>query len=849
MQKDFLNDTLFPALFERLDTALPEFHFRPKTKGDGSRIWESRTGIRPDGHQGSEAGKTFAMERSPFYLGDLNPLRSRSIWAYIQEREGLDTGGVFRYLCELAEVNPAASLSPEALERMERAQRRAEIFEAANAFLLEQLHTAKSEAADKARLYLKGRGYTLPEMRQPGQEIKDDYTGGERMEIGYCPNLPDLERYLREQKRQIKTTDESGAEIITEQPRFALEEIKKVMPPNGAAGRVSLTLRERGRIVGFKFRAVDGKEHKYLALADYKKEEYLPGLTRAENVVLVEGDLDAIRAHAAGFKEVAAAGGLTISERQIEAALRAGARSLTLALDNDAAGHQATREAVEALLRYQEKTGRDFDIFVCKYPEGCKDFDELLRLPDGKERAGEMLTRRAGAARYLSAWLDSIRAPEIAATAGGFSTDVCRAEIIREVVLLERLVRPVDAPELRRHLAPHYLTWGIDAEAIAAAADNVRELEAEKRYRNELRTLTKKAGAAVDEGKTEEAEAILWKETKEARLRLHSGRFAGLLEGQTREAVAAELARIGGGLETSYKFYLRGDEVALELPAGAVSVLAAPSGHGKTAMLINLILDLCERYPEKEFHFFTLEESAAAVSAKMLNTFLDMDLSGRNERTLENYLKGTTKVEDKVKAKEPGFWALLGRRFFVHYLEDSTAEQLCEAIQWLHRRRNVGGVFTDYIQLLNLANPGRLSRQEEVKAICLMLKDTAVETGLPLTFAAQFNREARAESDTHDYTKIREAADIEQVAALIVGLWNREFTRPTKGDNGKETGGPSPRMAAKILKWRGGPVGGLAEWNYNGNRKRIYPDALPPQTGGHATSAASGRQTSNKPPY
>ena len=269
-----------------------------------------------------------------------------------------------------------------------------------------------------------------------------------------------------------------------------------------------------------------------------------------------------------------------------------------------------------------------------------------------------------------------------------------------------------------------------------------------------------------------------------------------------------------------------------------MSFFAGHSGHGKTAILINLILDLCERYPEKEFHLFTLEESAAVVTAKMLNTFLDMDLSGRNERTLENYLKGTTKVEDKVKEKEAKFWALLGRRFFVHYLEDSTAEQLCEAIQWLHRRRNVGGLFVDYIQLLNLENAGRASRQEEMKDICTLLRKTAVKTELPLVFGAQFKRPANGsdpkESDTHHYTNISEAGDIERVAAPIIGLWNREFTK----DNGKEE--PAPIMAGKVLKWRGGPVGGLAEWNYNGNRKRIYPDALPPQTGGHTTSAAGG---------
>ena len=574
MQNDFLNDTVFPALFERLDTALPEFHFREKIKGEGSRLWESRTATRPDGHQGSEAGKTFVSERTPFYLSDLNAMRGRSLWAYIKERDSLDNAGTFRRLCELAEINPEVNLSPEALLRIEQAQRRAEVFEAANIFFLGELHQAKSGAADRARAYLKERGYKLTELRQPEQEAKDNYTGGERMEVGYCPNLPDLEKHLKAQRRAVKTTDESGAEVVTEEARFTLEEIKKVMPLNGAAGRVSLTLRERGRIVGFAFRAVDDKEPKYLTLEGYSREAHLPGLTRGENVVFVEGYLDTIHAHAAGFLNVASLGGASLSGKQIETALRAGARSFTLALDNDQAGTAATRKAAEMLLRHQEKTGRNFDVFICQYPEGCKDFDELLSRSGGVEQAAEMLKQKSGAARYLAQWLDNTRAEEIAHEAGGWN-DTFRAEVIREIVLLERLLSPVDVPQFRQYLEQYYLTWGIDADAIAVKADSIRELEAEKNYRNELRRLAKKAGAALEEGNTEQAETLLWKETREARLRMHSGRFGALLEGHTREAVGAELVRLGDGLETSYKLYYKGNETALELPAGAVSVFAA----------------------------------------------------------------------------------------------------------------------------------------------------------------------------------------------------------------------------------------------------------------------------------
>ena len=802
----------------RLDTALPEFNFRLKD-GGGRRVWVSRSVIRPDGTSGTDAGKTFVSERTPFFLSDLNPIRGRSIWGYIKERDGLDNAGVFKLLCELAEVRPERTLSENDLRKIEAAQKRAAVFEAANTYLLEQLHQHKSEAAQAAREYLQNRGYTLRELRQPEQEIKDGYTGGERVELGYLPNIPDFEKHIMQ----------SGG--------FSPEEIKNVLPPGSAAGRVSLTLREQGRIVGFKFRSIDSKEPKYLNQSGYQKDSYLPGLTRGKEVVLVEGELDSMAAHAAGFLQVAAIGGANLSEKQINKALRAGAKFITLALDNDEPGQIATRRTVEALLQYQQKSGADFDIFVCPYPQGVKDMEELLRTR-GKQAAEEMLREKWGAARYLAKWIDSVRAPQIAQEAGGYQSDTFRAELIREAVLVERLARPVDVPQLRQFLQPIYQTYGIDAEAIAARADSVREMEAAKQYRAEIGRLANNAAQAAQDGKIEEAERLLWVDSREARLKLHAGRFASFLEGHNREEVIKGLNP--PALETSYKMQKKGlEERALELPAGAITVIAAASGHGKTAMLINLILDVCRLHPDKEFHFFSLEESRAAVTAKMLNTFLDLDFSGRNEPALEVYLKGDPQFVrgeylSKVREKEREFWQLLGKQIFVHYLEQGAAEEFCEAVQWLHRRRNVGAIFADYLQLFGLENRGKLDRQEELKRVCLMLKNTAVETGLPLCFAAQFNREVTTERKSQEYTKIGEAGDIERIAALILGLWNRSFN-PVGGE---EAPAPEDTIAARVLKWRGGPVGYGAAWEWNGNRKKIYPNET---TTGATAPGGSGK--------
>lgn len=825
MQNDFLNSTLFPALFERLPEALPEFHFREKAKGGGYRLLESRTGARPDGHTSSEAGKTFVSERTPFYLSDLNGLRGRSIWAYIKERDGLDNAGTFARLCELAEVKPAANLSPEALERMEKAARRAEVFEALNAYYLEALHTSQTAGADKARHYLKERGYTLPELRQAEQTLKNEHQGGERMELGFCPNLAEVEAFLKGQKRTVKTKDEAGADVTSEEERFTLEEIKAALPPNGAAGRVSITLREFGRIVGFKFRAVDGAEPKYLNLEGYQKERHLPGLKRGEHVVFVEGELDAMSAHSAGLLEVAALGGSAVSDEQIKRALSAGAKYFTLALDNDEPGREATRRAVEALLRYQGKAEASFTVFACSYPEGVKDFDQLLRLQDGKEKAAEMLQSRKAAANYLAEYFTYTRAPQIAAehTGGKLDKDLLRPYFKEELTTLWRLLPTSEARYfediLGDILEAYFLTW----EEIRFEADTLREIEAAKIYRQEAGKKSEEAAGLFKAGKSEAAEEIL-KEIAEARRRAGAGKFAGLQDVRTEEALRESILNAPPTLETSFKLGVDGRQTSLKLPAGGISIFAARPGHGKSRTLVNLALDVCDLHPG-EVHYFTYEESAEKVTLKALNAALNMDLSGplcdTNEEALEGYFKGGglgMGVEaGKFEAGKEAFFELINKqRLNVHFSEMS-AESLVDAIRYLHRRRKVSAVFVDYIQLLNLEKVGRgiNNRQEEVKAICNLLKDAARETGLPIILAAQFSREVKREEDV-SMGALREAGDIEQTAALILGMWNRYQDGETA----------AAEIVGKVLKNRGGSPNGKAVWAYDGNRYKVHPENI-----------------------
>lgn len=148
---------------------------------------------------------------------------------------------------------------------------------------------------------------------------------------------------------------------------------------------------ERGRVTGFGARALDPNDNpKYLNSPQtplFDKSKTLFGLDTAksairenETAVIVEGYMDAITAHQAGFKNVVAQMGTALTETQIRILTRT-AKKLILALDSDAAGQNATRRSLETA---REALQSDFggrlgvDIRILHIP-GAKDPDELIR--------------------------------------------------------------------------------------------------------------------------------------------------------------------------------------------------------------------------------------------------------------------------------------------------------------------------------------------------------------------------------------------------------------------------------------------------------------------------------------
>lgn len=303
--------------------------------------------------------------------------------------------------------------------------------------------------------------------------------------------------------------------------------------------------------------------------------------------------------------------------------------------------------------------------------------------------------------------------------------------------------------------------------------------------------------------------------------------FGYLLENNSKAKITEELRNLSDGISTGYKI---GNE-ELNIPGGAITIIAAPTSHGKTTALINFALGALKHHSNKNIYFFTYEESGASILSLFLNTFHGKKISKNNRKSITSYFRngnmefvGKDERAEFLNSVDYFFSETIDKgRLKVHY-SDMSIEELVRAIRYIKEQdKCVGLICIDYMQLLKMMRPTGGSRQEELKQICLMLKDCAVETGLPIILAAQFNRQVTCEGDLSPIY-ISEAGDIERIANLIIGMWNKNFKEIKEGSKkGSETQKESS-IYFEVLKGRGIGNGHNCVMAFDGNSGTISND-------------------------
>jgi DNA primase len=294
------------------------------------------------------------------------------VFSFLMKKEGWDFPETLRVLAERTGVT-LTPRTPQQAEAEEAGQRLRELQEAVIPFYRHNL--LQTVAGAPVLEYLHKRG------------LRDEAL--ETYEIGYAPNdWEATKQYIQEKGYEEGEIVQAGMVSERESGGYFDRFRHRIMIP----------IRDtRGRMAGFGARIVDPNDvPKFMNSPQtivFDKGRLLYGLDKArkairsaDQAVIVEGYMDVIALHQAGFANVVSPMGTALTEAQLRL-LKRFSRRIVMALDADAAGDQAT---LRGLTLARESLDREAEhVFAARNlvrQEGRVDADiRIVTLPPGKD--------------------------------------------------------------------------------------------------------------------------------------------------------------------------------------------------------------------------------------------------------------------------------------------------------------------------------------------------------------------------------------------------------------------------------------------------------------------------------
>ncbi len=278
------------------------------------------------------------------------------VFSFIMKKQNIDFGEALHLLAERTGIS-----IPSRSEQDTRKGEKERLYQA-NQAATQYFHNLllNSPAAEKARSYLAGRGFS-------SKTIAD-------FQLGFSlDSWEALKQYLLERGYKESELIEAGLMVETEEGKTHDRFRNRLLFPIHDS---------RGRTTGFGARVLDDSLPKYINSSQtpiFDKSGTLYGINLAaaaireqNQAVIVEGYIDVITAHQNGFVNVVASMGTSVTEKQVTTLKRLRTNNITLALDADAAGKEAMLRCVD----YENSL--DAEVKVIIMPSG-KDPDDVIR--------------------------------------------------------------------------------------------------------------------------------------------------------------------------------------------------------------------------------------------------------------------------------------------------------------------------------------------------------------------------------------------------------------------------------------------------------------------------------------
>jgi len=298
-------------------------------------------------------------------------------------------------------------------------------------------------------------------------------------------------------------------------------------------------------------------------------------------------------------------------------------------------------------------------------------------------------------------------------------------------------------------------------------------------------------------------------------------------ENATREQLHRAVAEKPDALATPWELYAYDYNAKKNYPCrkisfspAAVSIIAAPTNHGKTLILLQTAI-LLAKQTGKRFYYLSVENDAEQLYIRALTAYIGE--AWKDAKTIaDNGAQYPVKnpraiVREHIKAQDCPR-ELFGKQgaidinaYINKYWQEiapylrlirttADVEAIINNVTAAVENANangieVGGVFVDYLQLLHAPTSHAHSRTDEVKGICDRLNDMAKAIKVPVVLAAQFNRDATKNTgdklDGVEMANIAESAGIENIAEDCYLVWQidkikqRDYVTKQKDESSK----------------------------------------------------------------
>lgn len=810
---DFKKEKLIPVLFNNISRAFPDMDF--KKRGDK---WGSP--YKLNGERRSRWDKTYIRSIAPSRIAENGEIGSLDVVEFYKERNSLTFFEALEQLSSICGIQPPQKGDIESYKRYQEKQERLE----------------KVASQMEAALYTDEGAETLKYLKEV-RLYSDEFIkwgGFGFVAPSLLPELRDLFRWV----------DSRGEE-------------KNLPFGVGDFYTIAIPYRTGGDIKGFFFRTIKPEEEHYYTTKEGETRKRaknknafisatasqmfnLFGLTglqltgsreRDRDIVIVEGQLDALRASFAGVENVVAANGGIIYKEALQEAKRRGVKRAVILFDTEETeeGQAITDKKIEKAIATLKDEG--LTPFVATLPSdgGKEDADSFLRNHSPEELkyivyeaiSGDMWLYYRVKTKFADEQPETGYNPD-ARQIADFSSktlELCNSPYVSEI-------------DRGKIISDFAATTGID---LQTAADKLKEAELKSKQKAETLSLLTEAIKLAQSG--EDVFSMLREKLPDVEGMSTEAEYLKDLALPTREEIRKRRRERPTGAKTPYYFKGKYHTYPLILPSGGLTLICGQTSHGKSRMLENLALQIAQNGEEGAVFYFSYEEDSLAVEIQLLNIFANIEITsyGNNLQTLDEYYgegKTTYFKEDKLPLflkKEEEFDKLLlsGKLRILAKYNDGA--KLAGAIRSYTRHTKVKAVFVDYVQLMRYKDSKTFGRKDELREICELLKDVAKETGLPIVLAAQLNRQAASPIDM-SCQNLADAADIEHAANVVMLLWNSAVKPKAKEqtyytDRTKETLSPE---AVKLQQrdftaGQGGKLYAILDKNRGGER---YIDAV-----------------------